>query len=53
MSESDEPIKNTKYIVTRADGSEESGVTDSNGYTHLISTSNSSEIISFKITHDY
>ena len=53
MSESDEPIKNTKYIVTRADGSEESGVTDSNGYTHLISTSNSSEIISLKITHDY
>lgn len=53
MSESGEPIKNTKYVVTKADGSEESGITDNDGYTHLISTSNSSEIISLKITHDY
>ena len=52
LTESGEPIRHTKYKIIRADGTEETGITDENGHTMLIPTGNKSEVLSVQITND-
>ncbi|MBN6076938.1 hypothetical protein HYE59_05165, partial [Aggregatibacter actinomycetemcomitans] len=47
------PLANMKYVIVREDGSEESGETDKNGFTHILHTGNKSEILSIRATYDY
>lgn len=42
-----QPIANTPYNVTRADGSIENGTTDENGYAHLLSSIINPELVKF------
>ncbi|RSN83401.1 PAAR domain-containing protein [Acinetobacter baumannii] len=53
VSQSGEPLKNINYLITRADGTTETGKTDNLGFTHLVNTNDQAEILSIHATYDY
>lgn len=53
MSQTGQPISNTKYLIVKSNGEQIRGVTNSNGYTELIVTGDEAEIVSIQITNDY